>query len=56
VLRLPIDATVVLTTTHLAVGAAMFATAIVLTLRCYQLSLPRTHGKVREILTEQFST
>ena len=56
VLRLPIDATVVLTTTHLAVGAAMFATAIVLTLRCYRLSLPRTHGNVREILTEQFST
>ncbi len=55
-LRLPIDVTVMLTTTHLAVGALMLATAIVLTLRCYRLSLPRMHSKASEILTERFST
>ena len=56
VLRLPIDATVILTTTHLACGALMLGTAVTLTLRCYRLSTPRTQSAAREILTERFST
>lgn len=55
-LRLPIDATVILTTTHLACGALMLGTAVALTLRCYRLSMARTQTTGREILTEQFST
>lgn len=55
-LRLPIDATVILTTTHLACGALMLGTAVALTLRCYRLSMARTQTAGREILTEQFST
>ncbi|HEY7000071.1 MAG TPA: COX15/CtaA family protein [Candidatus Binatia bacterium] len=56
VLRLPIDATVILTTTHLACGALMLGTAVALTLRSYRLSMARTQAAGREILTEQFST
>jgi cytochrome c oxidase assembly protein subunit 15 len=55
VLRWPIDATVILTTTHLTCGALMLATAVLLTLKCYRLST-RTQNTAREILTEQFST
>ncbi|HEY1233600.1 MAG TPA: COX15/CtaA family protein [Candidatus Binatia bacterium] len=55
-LRLPIDATVLVTTTHLACGAAMLGTAVALTLRCYRLSRTQTHSAGREILSEQFST
>ena len=55
-LRLPIDATVILTTTHLACGALMLGTAVALTLRSYRLSMARTQAAGREILTEQFST
>lgn len=55
-LRLPIDAAVILTTTHLACGALMLGTAVALTLRCYRLSMARTQTAGREILTEQFST
>ena len=55
-LRLPIDATVILTTTHLACGGLMLGTAVALTLRCYRLSMVRTQTAGREILTEQFST
>lgn len=55
-LRLPMDATVILTTTHLACGALMLGTAVALTLRCYRLSMVRTQSAGREILTEQFST
>ena len=55
-LRLPIDATVVLTTTHLACGALMLGSAVALTLKCYRLSTARAQNAGREILTEQFST
>lgn len=55
-LRLPADLLVILTTTHLVIGASMLATALLLTLRCYRLSgtpapLPR-----HKILSEQFSS
>jgi heme A synthase len=56
VLRLPIDATVLVTTTHLACGAAMLGTAVALTLRSYRLSRPQTHSVGGEIFREQFST
>jgi cytochrome c oxidase assembly protein subunit 15 len=56
VLRLPIDATVLVTTTHLACGAAMLGTAVALTLRCYRLSRPQPHSVGGEIFREQFST
>jgi hypothetical protein len=55
-LRLPIDATVVLTTTHLACGALMLGSAVALTLKCYRLSTAGAQNPGREILTEQFST
>ena len=55
-LPLPIDATVLVTTTHLACGAAMLGSAVALTLRCYRLSRAQTHSAGREILSEQFST
>jgi cytochrome c oxidase assembly protein subunit 15 len=55
-LRLPIDAIVILTTTHLACGALMLGTAVALTLKCYRLSTARAQRAGREILTEQFST
>lgn len=55
-LRLPIDATVVLTTTHLACGAVLLGTSVALTLKCYRLSTARTQNAGRKILTEQFST
>ena len=55
-LRLPIDATVIITTTHLACGALMLGSAVALTLKCYRLSTARAQTAGREILTEQFST
>jgi cytochrome c oxidase assembly protein subunit 15 len=55
-LRLPIDATVIITTTHLACGALMLGSAVALTLKCYRLATARTQTAGREILTEQFST
>ncbi|MGE5218840.1 MAG: COX15/CtaA family protein [Chloroflexota bacterium] len=55
-LRLSSDWVVILTTTHLAVGALMLATAVVLALRAYRLSAPvRDREPGREVLTEQFS-
>jgi len=38
--RLPVDAVVLLTTTHLAVGALMLAAAVTLTLGAHRLSAP----------------
>ena len=55
-LRLPLDATVIITTTHLACGALMLGSAVALTLKCYRLSTARMQTAGREILTEQFST
>lgn len=53
--RLPIDAVVVLTTSHLAVGALMLATSVVLTLRSHRLTTAPTCASRPKILTEQFS-
>lgn len=54
-LRLPADAIVLLTTSHLAVGALMLAASIVLSLSAYRLSAPFTNVGGREVLREQFS-
>ena len=55
-LRFSGDGLVVLTTTHLAVGALMLAVAVALALRVYRFSFPvADRGRGREILTEQFS-
>jgi hypothetical protein len=54
-LRLSIDAIVVLTTSHLAVGALMLAASVALTLRSYRLSVPSKHVPAREALKEQLS-
>jgi heme a synthase len=54
-LRLSIDLVVILTTTHLAVGALMLAAAVILTLRAYRFSAQPRRGSSRQVLTEQFS-
>jgi cytochrome c oxidase assembly protein subunit 15 len=54
ILRMPIDATVFLTTTHLAVGALMLVTSLVLTLRFYRYPTVSTAAG-QEVFTEQYS-
>ena len=50
------DAIVLITTTHLAVGALMLAASVTLALRAYRLSAPPADGRRRkEVLAEQFS-
>jgi heme A synthase len=53
--RLPVDAVVLLTTTHLAVGALMLAAAVTLTLGAHRLSAPPKLARGEKILTEQLS-
>ena len=53
--RLPVDAIVLLTTTHLAVGALMLAAAVTLTLCAHRLSAPPKFARGEKILTEQLS-
>jgi heme a synthase len=54
ILRIPIDATVYLTTTHLAVGALMLVTSLIVTLRCYRYPIVSTAVR-QEVFTEQYS-
>lgn len=54
-LRFSTDAIVFLTTSHLAVGALMLATSMVLTLRAYRLSAPSRRVRGEEVFQEQFS-
>jgi heme a synthase len=54
IVRIPIDATVFLTTTHLAVGALMLVTSLVLTLRSYRYPTVSTAAG-QEVFTEQYS-
>jgi cytochrome c oxidase assembly protein subunit 15 len=54
ILRIPIDATVFLTTTHLAAGALMLATSLVLTSRSYRYPTVRTAAG-QEVFAEQCS-
>ena len=54
IVRIPIDATVYLTTTHLAVGALMLVTSLIVTLRCYRYpTLPAAARQ--EVFKEQYS-
>jgi heme a synthase len=54
ILRIAIDATVFITTTHLAAGALMLVTSLVLTLRAYRFPTVRTAAG-QEVFTEQCS-
>ncbi|HEX2929479.1 MAG TPA: COX15/CtaA family protein [Candidatus Binatia bacterium] len=54
-LQLSIDAIVLLTTSHLAVGALMLAASVTLTLRSYRLSVPLKVVRTREVFKEQVS-
>jgi cytochrome c oxidase assembly protein subunit 15 len=54
-LRFSVDVIVLLTTTHLAVGALMLAASVTLTLRAYRLSAPWQSRSSREVLTEQLT-
>jgi heme a synthase len=54
ILRIPADGTVFFTTTHLAVGALMLVTSLVVTLRCYRHPTVST-AEGQEVLTEQYS-
>ena len=54
IVRIPIDATVYLTTTHLAVGALMLVTSLIVALRCYRYpALPAAARQ--EVFKEQYS-
>lgn len=54
-LRLPQEAVVFLTTTHLAIGALMLATAVLLTLRVFRLSAPAVPVSETQRLVERYS-
>jgi cytochrome c oxidase assembly protein subunit 15 len=54
-LRLPMESLVLLTTTHLVVGALMLVTSLLLTLRSYRYSAVPTPPVREKVLTEQFS-
>jgi hypothetical protein len=53
--RMPADATVVFTTTHLAIGALMLVTSLVLTLRSYRVLTFSKPARGQKVLTEQYS-
>jgi cytochrome c oxidase assembly protein subunit 15 len=53
--RITAEAVVYITTTHLAVGALMLATSLVLTLRAWRLSRLRELSPARAVLREQAS-
>ena len=55
VLRWPMDAIVVLTTTHLIVGASMLAASVIIALRAYRLSASTRSEAPAKALTEQYS-
>ena len=54
ILRLSVDATVYLTTTHLAVGALMLVTSLIVTLRSYRYPTVRTAAG-QKVFIEQYS-
>lgn len=55
ILRMPVEVTVILTTTHLVMGALMLVTALVLTLRAYRRPVGLKSADGHEVLTEQYS-
>jgi heme a synthase len=54
-LRTPVDAMVIFTTTHLAVGALMLVTSLVLTLRSYRVPTVAKPVRGQKVLAEQYS-
>ena len=54
-LRWPMEAIVLLTTTHLIVGALMLAAALMITLSAYRFSTPTRSSAPAKVLTEQYS-
>jgi len=54
-LGVPVDVLILLTTTHVVIGALMLATSLLLTLRTYRLFAPVKPAIDRKVLTEQFS-
>ena len=54
-LRWPMTALVLLTTTHLSVGALMLAAALIITLRAHRFSTPVRSSAPAKTLTEQYS-
>jgi heme a synthase len=54
-LRMPVDATVIFTTTHLVIGALMLVTSLVLTLRSYRIPTVAKPVKGKNVLAEQYS-
>jgi hypothetical protein len=51
----PIEAIVLLTTTHLIVGALMLATSLWITLKAYRVSASVQSRAQAKVLTEQYS-
>jgi heme a synthase len=54
-LRMPVDATAIFTTTHLVIGALMLVTSLVLTLRSYRIPTVAKPVKGKNVLAEQYS-
>jgi heme A synthase len=54
-LRMPVDATVIFATTHLAIGALMLVTSLVLTLRSYRVPTVAKPVRGQKVLAEQYS-
>ncbi|HXV83456.1 MAG TPA: COX15/CtaA family protein [Candidatus Binatia bacterium] len=54
-LELPMEALVILTTTHVAMGALMLAVSLLLTLRAYRFSATSKAPMDHKVLAEQFS-
>lgn len=54
-LRWPMEVIVLLTTTHLVVGALMLASSLIITLRAYRLSAMARSSAPAPVLREQFS-
>lgn len=55
ILRMPADATVFFTTTHLAVGAVMLVTSLILTLRSFRYPTASRSAEGQGVLTERYS-
>ena len=54
-LRMPVDDTVIFTTTHLVIGALMLVTSLVLTLRSYRIPTVAKPVRGQKVLAEQYS-
>jgi cytochrome c oxidase assembly protein subunit 15 len=54
-LRWPMEAIVLLTTTHLIVGALMLAVSLTIALKAYRFSTAERSGAPAKVLTEQYS-